>query len=77
MFLLGHEVVAKFMDVNQVSRTRGVSEVIVSWDDGMDVGNVWTGFLLFPGNTFGNVGWFRTRASVDAQGVRRVSWRIL
>jgi len=75
--LLGHEVVAKFRDVNQVSRTRGVSEVIVSWDSGMDVQNGWTGLLQFPGKAFRNLGSFRTKASVDAQGLRRVSWRIL
>ena len=75
VYALGREVVAKFMDGNQVSRRRGVSQVFLLWDGGMDGGIGWIA-LLQPGPLTGHSGWYGHRFSISAQGVRQVRWWI-
>ena len=77
VYSLGHEVVAKFIDVKQVSRRRGVSQVYVSWDSRIDAGNQWTGLLQYLPVSAAHLGWYGQRATTNAQGVRQVQWWVL
>ena len=62
VFLLGMNIVGKFVDTDDVRRRRGPSKIVVSWDGWMDVGDEWT-MLLRDRHValVESLGWYGTR----------------
>jgi hypothetical protein len=75
IFLLGMNIVGKFVDTDEVKRMRGVSRIKVSWDGRMDVRDEWTELL---GNRHDalveSLEWYGTRAGVSNNWRFFVEW---
>jgi hypothetical protein len=75
IFLLGMNIVGKFVDTDEANRMRGVSRIKVSWDGLMDMRDEWTGLL---GNRHDalveSLEWYETRAGVSNNWRFFVEW---